>query len=138
MEEIVLFPDAVALVIEYLNASLVAYGETAPVHKNVPNPRPAKFVQVFRTGGPRSNLVVDGAQLTISVWADTDAAASDLAEVVRAVLNAVRSQIIGQSVFYKVNELGGPVDLPDPQSNQSRMTWSVIALLRSNIDLPPS
>jgi hypothetical protein len=133
----ILFPDATETCIGYLTDILPDYGETCPVIKNTPNPRPARFVQVFRTGGPRHNLVVDGAQLTVECWADTDAEAADLAALVRAALLAIRSDVIGTVTFYKVDELAGPADLPDLDSNQARMTWSVIAYVRGH-DLQPS
>ncbi len=136
MTALILFPDPVETAIAYLTDLLPDYGETCPVVKQTPSPRPARFVQVFRTGGPRHNLVVDGAQLTVECWADNDAAAADLASLVRACLHAVRSDIVGTVTFYKIDELAGPVDLPDPESNQARMTWSVIAFVRGH-DLQP-
>jgi hypothetical protein len=135
-DDLIIFPDATETLITYLTDLLPDYGENCPVVKEVPNVRPARFVQLFRTGGPRHNLVVDGAQITVECWADTDAEAADLASLVRAALLAVKSDVVGTVTFYKVDELAGPADLPDPQSNQSRMTWSVIALLRG-IDLQP-
>lgn len=137
MDGLVLFPDATAVVIDHLTDTLPDYGESCPIHKNTPDPRPSRFVQVFRTGGPRHNLVVDGAQLTIECWADTAAEAADLASLVRAALLAVRSDVVGTVTFYKVDELAGPADLPDPLSQQARMTWSVIAFVRG-IDLQPT
>lgn len=137
MDALILFPDATETVIAHLTDTLDDYGETCPVVKDTPNPRPSRFVQVFRTGGPRHNLVVDGAQLTIECWADTPAEAADLASLVRAALLAVRSDVVGTVTFYKVDELAGPADLPDPLSQQARMTWSVIAYVRG-IDLQPT
>lgn len=137
MDALILFPDAVSVVIEHLTDTLPDYGETCPVVKETPNSRPSRFVQVFRTGGPRHNLVVDGAQLTIECWATTAAEAADLASLVRGALLAVRSDVVGTVTFYKVDELAGPADLPDPQSQQARMTWSVIAYVRG-IDLQPT
>lgn len=136
MTELILFPDSVATMIEYLKDVLPDYGETGEVHKNVPVPRPDRWVQVFRTGGPRRNLVVDAAQLTFSCWAATDAEAADLAAIVRGAVNAIQSEVIGTVTVYKVDELAGPADLPDPLSNQSRMTWSVSMLARGT-DLQP-
>lgn len=137
MNDFILFPDATATVIDYLADLLPDYGETCLVVKQVPNPRPSKFVQVFRTGGPTHNLVVDGAQLTVECWAETDAEAADLAALVRAALLAIRSDVVGTVTFYKVDELAGPADLPDPESDQARMTWSVVAFVRG-IDLQPT
>lgn len=131
------YADATATCIRFLAAHLPTYGETCPIIKVVPKERPARFVQVFRTGGPRRNLVVDDAQLTISCWALTDQDAATLAALVRGLLLAIKSDVINGVTFYKVEELGGPVDLPDPESNQSRMTWSVIASVRGT-DLQPA
>lgn len=123
----IVFPDAVATVLNHVAAQLPSHGYTGvPTHKNIPTTRPPRFVRALRTGGPRHNLVVDAAQITVECWADTDVAAEDLAQVVRGVVNAMPYN----TACYRVDELGGPADLPDPASNQSRTTWSVLVYLR--------
>lgn len=137
-DALIVFPDPVGVTIDYLRPVLAANGEDCPIHKTVPRKRPSRFVQVFRTGGPRSNVVVDAAQLTISCWADNAADAADLTSLTRGALEQVRSTVVdGAVTFYKVDELAGPVDLPDPQSNQARMTWSVLAYMRG-VPIPVS
>lgn len=126
MAEVIVFRDAVQVILDWLGTALPAHGETAQLHKNIPITRPARFVRALRTGGPRHNMVVDAAQVTVECWADTDAEAQDLAQLVRGVINAMPLD----RVCYRIDEVGGPADLPDPDSNQSRTTWSVLVYLR--------
>lgn len=122
----VMFPDAVALAIAHLTEAFP--GEV--IRKRVPNPRPDQFVTVLRTGGPRRSYVVDDAQLTVDVWATEDAACADLATEVRAVLNSMQGAVIDGTQVYRVDELAGPADTPDPVSDMPRMRWSVVVQTR--------
>lgn len=121
---VVTFPDVVALVAGYLADNIAA-----PVHKRVPNPRPAEFVTVERIGGTAA-LVVDSAQVMIHCWADTDADVADLAAEVRGVLGTMRGAVIDGTQVYRVDELSGPADVPDPDSDQPRMRWTVAVQTR--------
>jgi hypothetical protein len=80
---------------------------------------------VFRTGGPRLNLVVDSAQVTVEAWAADDVAAHDLAQAARAVIGGMEGTSVGGTLVYHVDEFSGPGNLPDPESNQSRYTWTM-------------
>jgi hypothetical protein len=111
----------VATVITYLSTAMPG----VDVHRQVPGARPSQWLRVLRTGGVRHTYVSDAAQLTIEAWADTPADAADLAQLARAHLNA----IVGADA-YLVEELGGPADLPDPESQQHRYTWSALVHLR--------
>lgn len=123
--ERILFPDAVAAVISALNAQLPDLGFTGvPVRTKVPNPRPARFITVFRTGGPRLNIVVDSAQVTVEAWAADGGSAHDLAQAARAIINSLEGTSVSGTLMYGINEFSGPADLPDPESGQSRYTWS--------------
>lgn len=125
----VTFPDSVALIIDYLNA-----GITPPVHHKIPNPRPATFVTVQRTGGPKRNLVTDEPQVTVEAWAATDVAAHDLAQTVRALLNDLGDNVrsLDGVPVYRCEEISGPVDLPDPLSDQPRFSQSFSIALRGS------
>lgn len=126
-----MFPDAAAAVIDALNAQLPALGFVdVAVRSRIPNPRPTRFVLVFRTGGPRGNIVVDGAQLTFEAWAADDASAHDLAQAARAIVNSLQGTMAGAVTLYQIEELSGPGNLPDPVSDQSRYTWSSIVNVR--------
>jgi hypothetical protein len=125
MSEVITFPDTASLVITHLNANL-----TPSVHGRIPNPRPATFVTVIRTGGPKRNIVTDQAQITVESWAASDVAAMALAQQARGLLNALSGQSISGVPVYRVDELSGPADLPDPLSDQSRCSQSFTVALR--------
>lgn len=130
MTEVIAFPDAEAQTVAYLVAQLAARSVVASVATNVPNPRPSRLVQVYRTGGPRSSLVVDAAQLTIDCWAPAEADASDLARLVRALVWAMPG--LATTTVYRVQEMSGPQNYPDPATGNPRYRFSVIASLRGD------
>lgn len=125
--EAVIFGDAAAVAIGYLRAELGLYAE---VHKDIPDPRPAKFVTVRRGGGIRRSVVSDQPLLLVECWAETSEDAHDLAQMCRGLLYAMRGTVQGDLAVYRVDEVGGPADLPDPLSNQSRYTFTVQVHLR--------
>ena len=83
--ELIVFPDAVELAIDYLTAELAARSETAGVGARVPNPRPAELVRVRRAGGTVANLVTDAATLVVETWAADEYRAMELAQLVREI-----------------------------------------------------
>lgn len=113
--EAIVFPDVEQGLIDHLDALL-----TRPVVGKIPNPRPPRFTRIIRTGGPRSSLVTDGAQVTIESWAGTDTEAVADAQEVRAYINALLNQEIDGAVVSRVEEFSGPGNLPDPASAQAR------------------
>lgn len=126
----VLFPDAAGLLTGHLADQLAAEAEPVPVVTKIPKPRPEKFIRLRRTGGPRRDLVTDQPQVTIEAWAGTDEEAHDLAQLARAILSGLPGTTIDGVAVYRVDELGGPVDLPDPDSAQSRYTFTIQVALR--------
>lgn len=131
MTSTVVFPDVVALVIGHIDDNLATFGwPTTSVHKRVPSPRPSSFVTVLRTGGPARDHVVDDAQVTLDVWADEDADVADLTADVRAIVNDLAGTVIDGTQVYRVTEMAGPSDIPDPLSDQPRMRWSVVVQTR--------
>lgn len=123
---VITFTNAAALVLARLRPLLPAM---TFVH-DIPTTRPAQFIRVFRTGGPRTSLVVDGAQLTIESWAADASTAAANAELVRAQLNALPEQLGVIPPIYKVEEMSGPGELPDVTSGSRRFTWTVIVHVR--------
>lgn len=127
MSEVVVFPDAVALTLTYLASVLPEHGYDVPTCQRVPNPRPAVFVRVLRVGGPRLNLVVDAATLTVEAWAADDDDAMALAQLTRALLHAMAGTTVDGVAIYRVQEFAGPAMQPDAVSDQPRAvaTYSV-------------
>lgn len=110
------FPDVSKVVCASLKASpLLA---ALYIGTTVPPTRPAEFIRVLRTGGPRETLRSEAAQITVEAWAQTEARASDLLSMARAILNASDAQLFG------VREFSGPANLPDPTTAQVRFTMS--------------
>jgi hypothetical protein len=132
------FPDVEAALVGWLADVLPSYGLTVPVSTKVPNPRPSRFVRIFRTGGPEQSLVVDGGQVTVECWDDSETAAAAAARLVRAVLSAARNVTVPSGdLIYRIQEFGGPASLPDV-SGQPRYSWTVQVYTRGTplADLP--
>lgn len=121
--EVIVFPDVESIVISYLNAQFVARSETARAGSKVPASRPAKFVRVIRTGGPRS-LIEDRAQLTLEAWATTEVAAMSLMQLTRGLMHAIDQVTYSGTTyqFYRPEEFSGPANRPDPDSGMERYT----------------
>lgn len=122
---VVVFPDATDVVCRILNAVL-----PVPVRSKAPNPRPASFVTVQRTGGPRKNLVTDNAQITVESWGATEEAAHDLAQLARAHIGGACGSVVNGVAVYQVTEQAGPGVLPDDLSDQPRYTQTFNIALR--------
>lgn len=114
----VLFPDVEALLCTWLRTHLPA---TATVGNKLPNPRPAPFVLVQRHGGTRHTVVTDAAQIGLECWAVHDYEAHDLLQQCRwLLLYCLPGRILDGHVVYRVDEMGGPSNLPDPTSVSPR------------------
>lgn len=128
--ELVAFPDAEALAVGYLQAELTARGDTARVSTRHPTtvkaPGPVtRFVRVTRTGGPRTNLVTDGAQLMFQCWDTDETAAAGLCTLVRALVWAMDAAMVGDVWVRRVQEFSGPVNYPDPDTDMPRYQISM-------------
>lgn len=130
MNEPILFPDAVALAVTFLAGLLGEHvGQDVPPDHTIDD----TCVTVLRTGGPRRNLVTDDAQLTIETWAPTSTEAHDLAQLTRAHMLSLAGEVIDGVAVYRVGELAGPQNLPDPESDQPRYTFSVSVAVRGAV-----
>lgn len=132
----IVFPDAEAVVIEHVARKLLGFGWSVPVVRRIPNPRPATFVRILRTGGTRATLVTEAAQLTVDVWSNEPTFAAELAQLVAAIMRAAPPALVGGTPCYLVEDLSTPADLPDPSSNQPRHTFSVLMHLRGQTQIP--
>lgn len=117
------FPDVVALTIGYL-APIVA---PDPVSSRVPDPRPARFVQVRRVGGTPLPPVRERARLDVHCWAPEEPDAMALALTVRAAMWALSgTELLGVPV-YDVGELLSP-RLDDDDLTGTPRVWATYTL----------
>ena len=77
--------DAEREVVDYLNGA----GVGATAYYDVPADRPESFVVVERTGGPRTDIVVERPMLDVQCWAQTRRDAALLAD---SALDALRAR----------------------------------------------
>lgn len=122
--EVVLFPDAEALVVGFLNAELSARGDSARASTRVPAQRPDRFVRVSLAGGTRANLAQDTPMLTFECWDKTSPAASDLCRLVRALVWSMPGRTDLAAFVFKVVEVGGPQFFPDPNTTLPRYQFT--------------
>lgn len=134
MNDPIIFPDAVAIVVHYLQFEFALRSETAPVSSGVRSPRPSRFVTVRRVGGVRQTIVSDAASLTVEAWAPLEQDARDLAQLCRALIVAMEGTAQEDVPIYRVTEFAGPADLPDPQSNIPRCTFTVSISVRGTTE----
>ena len=116
---LVFFPDAVLLVIDYLRAAL-----GVPVYSRVPENRPAEFIRVERLGGLRSSVVTDRPRIDIECWSHSEETAEALMSLARAHMLAMAGKR-GVTTVYNVQEVSGPMWLPDSVSGAPRYSFAV-------------
>jgi hypothetical protein len=130
------FPDVTGALIIYLTPIV------APVRvvSRVPDPRPARLVQVRRVGGAATPPVRDAARMDIWCWDSTDQGAMELALQVRTAMWALSgTQLLGAGlVCYWVSEFLGP-RLDDDSLTNSPRVWATYSLLvRANAAINPA
>lgn len=81
--------DAERVVVDYLNTSEV--GATA--YYDVPAKRPASFVVVERTGGPRGEGGTSVPMLDLQCWASSRGVSAALAQAVEDALDAMPGDV---------------------------------------------
>lgn len=118
------FPDVTGAVITYLTPIV------APVRvvSRVPDPRPARLVQVRRVGGTGTAPVRDAARLDVWAWGPDDRTAMTLALQVREAVWALSGTTLLGVTCYEVSEFLGPRLDDDPLTNSPRV-WATYSLL---------
>lgn len=121
MSEVIIFDDATEVVIDYLSDALVERADDTPVLPRVPTDRPDRFVVVRRTGGVAHDRVIDEPQITVESWGTSDEDAHDRLQLCRGLLLARP---------YRVAEVSGPGNLPDPISAHVRYSQTFLVAIR--------
>ncbi len=123
----VTFPDVVAFLTGHLATELAPTYPGIVVASQVPNPRPAQWVRVQRTGGTILNRVVDNPIVVIEAWDNAgDPQAMELAQAARSILHELSRQVTAAGHIGNMAEAAGPANLPDPGSRQPRATLTVL------------
>lgn len=118
-------PDVTDAWVTYLDPLL-----DVPVTGEKANAR--AFVRVVRTGGTMQTKVTDNAQMTFEAYAEHDDEAVRLCQDTRAhVLAAAGTRLTADAFCKRVGEASGPAELPDPDSELSRYTFTVETAIRA-------
>lgn len=125
MTEVIKFAPAEAVAISWLNAYFALTGDAARARTTVPSNRPARLVIVERTGGSKASLNRDNPQITYQVFAENAVAAEDLANEVRAAVEAMEQQTILNTWVTEVSEVGGVVNFPDFEAQLPRYQFTM-------------
>lgn len=127
------FPDAVELGIAITVAGLAStpFAGVA-VASQVPADRPDQFVVIARAGGTRRSIVLEDAHLVFETWAQNPADAQDLGQQVRAAVHAAQGTVVDGHPVYRVEDVEGLADQPDPLSDQPRYQFALSLTLRGS------
>ncbi|WP_063125237.1 hypothetical protein, partial [Nocardia arizonensis] len=130
MSERILFPDIESTLTAYLTTELTAASDTAEVVTIVPDPRPARWVRVYRADRRRRmdreddqgcrgpQLIIDRPRVVFECY-DGGGAAAELAALVRAILAAAAPGYLG-AVWCDFIDDAGVVRDVDPATSEPR------------------
>lgn len=133
MAETILFPPGAAVVAQFLNDALAASGDFPGVTAAglIPNPRPPSFVRARTGGGIDIDVAAADATVYVESYAQRYADAATLAEFCHACLmRGAREGWLGDWPVRDVLVVSRPQDLPDPLTDQPRMTATYAVRLR--------
>lgn len=128
MAEVLVTPDAEAAAVTYLRSGLGLLA--AKVSTVVPATMPVTMVRVSLTGGNRTGVASDTAQLTVECWAPDGPTASNLARRAQALMFAAAWTTVGGVFVRKVESVGGVQSFPDPDTNNPRYQFTVRWLVK--------
>ncbi|MDO8308564.1 MAG: hypothetical protein Q7V58_09465 [Actinomycetota bacterium] len=128
----IVFPDVEDLLREFYVdqlAGIEGYATVAVHAGERPDPLPAKFLLVTRTGGTSQDLVTDRAQVTVQAYAKSGGSAGRFASLARALIGrAERNGLLGTVPIYEVREFSAPYSDPDelaPEHYRYSATYQV-------------
>ena len=122
--------------INLLNAFTEAGTGVLTVTK-IPTSRPKRFIRTVRTGGFRRDAITDVARITFECWGESSTAAERDTQLVRDLYFRSPGTVLptsgGRVKIHRVEEVAGPADSPDPDSNSSRYTLTLEVHLRGRM-----
>lgn len=107
--------------------------QPAKVVTNVPSTRPVKFIQLERVGGT-VGLVRDSPLMLFRCWDVSRAAAAKFATDTMRQVSMVRT--LGGLPVYNKRVVGGPVFMPDPDTNIPRYQFTFQCDVRGKFPTP--
>lgn len=120
------YPDAEDLLVAYLEPIV-----DVPVHVRVPRVKPAKWLQVRRSGGVQT-VVRDRPRIDVFAWAPDDGQTQDLLHAARSAIYDLRGTALLGPVCYEVEEFLGPTRGDDRETGTPRMWMTVQLSLRTS------
>lgn len=123
MGEVLVSPDAETAATSFLRTGLGALA--TKVATEVPSTMPVTMVRVSLTGGTRSGVASDSAQLTVECWASDGPTASNLARRAQALMFSAAGTVAAGVFVRKVESVGGVQSFPDPDTNKPRYQFTV-------------
>lgn len=123
-----MYPDVIALLRTYLLPIVTPVA----VASRVPDPRPARLVQIRRVGGTQLRPVRDQPRVDVICWAEDDPAAWTLAELCRRSIHALAGTVLLGPVCYRVDETLGPMQIDDPQTGSPRVMATYLPTIRAD------
>lgn len=123
MTEVLVTPDVEAAAVSFLRTGLGVLA--TKVATTVPATMPATMVKVSLTGGGRSGVASDTAQLTVECWAPDSPTASYLARKAYALMLAAPGSIAGSVWVRRAETVGGVQFFPDPDIAKPRYQFTV-------------
>lgn len=88
------------------------------------------FVRVLRTGGPAPTRVTDSPQVTVEAYHSRESGAIELLGRARRALADLPGVELDGFRVKSVVELGGPANLPDPNTTLHRYTFTAVVQIR--------
>lgn len=90
----------------------------------------AKYVRIRRTGGPAPTRVTDSPQVTVEAYDTRESTALALLGLARRALADMPGTELSGWAVKSVTELGGPANLPDPNTTSHRYTLTAVIQIR--------
>lgn len=113
--------DVEAMAVTWLAGKL---GSGIGIHTDVPNPRPAKFLEVSSAGGLKRDVAYFEGRLVFKAWALNETDAFALAQLAYAHMFDMAGETVNGTYVRKVVEVGGITSSPDPETKLPRYQFT--------------